>query len=67
MLWTERTDFARILSEDNGRYRHKNQDWQRNGLELIQDCSLVTAKYSVGDIIIGSIGVIGPTRMNTPG
>ncbi|MGI6148260.1 MAG: heat-inducible transcription repressor HrcA [Firmicutes bacterium] len=29
----------------------------------IQDCSLVTATYHVGGHVVGSLGVIGPTRM----
>lgn len=37
-----------------------------NQLEGIKDCTLITATYSVGDEIIGSIGVIGPTRMEYP-
>jgi heat-inducible transcriptional repressor len=35
-----------------------------NEIEEIKECSLVKATYSVGDVIIGSIGVIGPTRMD---
>lgn len=34
-----------------------------NKLPEIKDCSLITATYSLGDLIIGSIGIIGPTRM----
>lgn len=34
-----------------------------NELNEIKGCSLVTTTYSMGDIVIGSIGVIGPTRM----
>lgn len=32
--------------------------------EEMKDCSVVTATYKVGDDPIGSLGVIGPTRMN---
>ena len=35
-----------------------------NELEPLQDCSVVTATYRVGDLPMGSFGVIGPTRMN---
>ncbi len=35
-----------------------------NQLEEMQHCSFVTARYSVGDRVVGSIGVIGPTRMD---
>ncbi len=34
-----------------------------NDIEGIKDCSLVTASYSVGNHVIGTIGIIGPTRM----
>ncbi len=34
-----------------------------NDMEGIKDCSLVTASYSVGNHVIGTIGIIGPTRM----
>lgn len=37
-----------------------------NIVDEIKECSLVTATYSLGDIVIGSIGVIGPTRMEYP-
>lgn len=32
----------------------------------IRDCSLVIVSYNLGDSFIGSIGVIGPTRMEYP-
>lgn len=35
-----------------------------NELEPLQDCSVVTATYRIGDLPMGSFGVIGPTRMN---
>ena len=30
----------------------------------LRDCSLVTVSYKVGDEKVGSMGVIGPTRMD---
>ena len=35
-----------------------------NGLEEMKDCSVVTATYHVGGENHGSIGIIGPTRMD---
>jgi heat-inducible transcriptional repressor len=35
-----------------------------NIIEGIKDCSLVTASYSLGDQIVGTFGIIGPTRMD---
>jgi len=34
-----------------------------NFYEDIRDCSLITATYSVDDQVVGTIGVLGPTRM----
>ncbi len=34
-----------------------------NEYEEIKDCSIVTATYRIGNRTLGSIGVIGPTRM----
>lgn len=34
-----------------------------NQVDKIRDCSLITATYSMGNVVIGSIGIIGPTRM----
>jgi heat-inducible transcriptional repressor len=38
---------------------------EENEEELIKDCSIITAPYSVGDID-GILGVVGPTRMIYP-
>lgn len=35
-----------------------------NKLEGIKDCSMITATYHVDGRIVGSIGVLGPTRMD---
>jgi len=35
-----------------------------NGVPELNDCSIVTAHYRVGDNSGGTLGVIGPTRMN---
>lgn len=35
-----------------------------NIYDTIKDCSLITATYKLGDMTIGKIGVIGPTRMD---
>ena len=36
------------------------------GLESLADCSLVVAPYRVSADVVGTIGVLGPTRMNYP-
>lgn len=35
-----------------------------NGVPELSDCSIVTAHYRVGDDSSGTLGIIGPTRMN---
>lgn len=37
-----------------------------NGVASLAECSLVVAPYEVGDQVVGTIGVLGPTRMNYP-
>ena len=37
---------------------------KENELSELQDMSIITATYRVGDKKLGSFGVIGPTRMN---
>lgn len=37
---------------------------EENIYDTIKDCSLITTTYKLGDMIIGKIGVIGPTRMD---
>jgi heat-inducible transcriptional repressor len=39
---------------------------EENGLESLIDCALVIAPYEFEGRRVGSIGVIGPTRMNYP-
>ena len=35
-----------------------------NDAPEMADCSVVTARYRVGDQATGTLGIIGPTRMN---
>jgi heat-inducible transcriptional repressor len=37
-----------------------------NEIEEMKEYSLITATYSVADMVLGTIGVIGPTRMEYP-
>ncbi len=36
---------------------------EESGYRILDDCTIVTAPYTVGDQIVGVLGVIGPTRM----
>lgn len=35
-----------------------------NSLSAMQECSLITAEYRLGDGLVGHFGLLGPTRMN---
>ncbi len=37
-----------------------------NRVESLAECSVVVAPYRVGDDAVGTIGILGPTRMNYP-
>lgn len=34
-----------------------------NSVQAMTDCSLITATYSIDDQLIGTVGILGPTRM----
>ncbi|MEN8800847.1 MAG: HrcA family transcriptional regulator, partial [Thiogranum sp.] len=36
---------------------------EESGYQMLDECSLVTAPYSVDGQVLGVLGVIGPTRM----
>ena len=35
-----------------------------SGIEEMKDCSIITTSYKFSDNITGTIGILGPTRMN---
>ena len=43
--------------------RTSYSDWQRKQNIAMEDCSFITATYSVGVEQLGSIAILGPTRM----
>ncbi len=58
---------ARLLRStgENGEIRVRIGS--ENELDEIKDCSLITASYSLEDALLGTIGVIGPIRMDYAG
>ncbi len=36
---------------------------QESGYQILDDCSVVTAPYTLDNEVVGVLGVIGPTRM----
>lgn len=39
---------------------------QENDIEAFENCSVITATYSIGGKNMGTIGIVGPTRMEYP-
>ncbi len=37
---------------------------QESGYEILDDCSVITSSYTVGDEVMGVLAVVGPTRMS---
>jgi heat shock gene repressor HrcA len=65
-IMDEKANLCRLLAESLDKGGITIRIGSENDISGIQDCSLVTAKYRVGDTLIGSIGIIGPTRMEYP-
>ncbi len=67
----KKDELRRMLGEINEKYR---SDVQTDGIQVyigeelplqdMKDCSLVTANYDFGPGISGTIGIVGPKRMN---
>jgi heat-inducible transcriptional repressor len=53
-----------IFSENNGNISISIGEENKN--DEVKKCSIVKASYKLGDRTLGTIGVIGPTRMNYP-
>jgi len=60
---TQKRDILHLLDECLRNDGVKIFIGQESGYEVLDDCSIVTAPYSVEGKIIGVLGVIGPTRM----
>jgi heat-inducible transcriptional repressor len=36
---------------------------EESGVMTLDECSVVTAPYSINGMVVGTLGVVGPTRM----
>lgn len=52
------------LLQQNGGMEITIRIGPENGMKELEDCSVVSATYRVGDHSQGTLGIIGPTRMN---
>lgn len=61
--FNERRDFLHLLDHSLKAQGVQIFIGHASGYEILDDCSLVTAPYSLGDQVVGVLGVIGPMRM----
>lgn len=66
--WSRKTSGERFLPEDDADSDKKNEIQVYIGSETqvqsMKDCSIVTANYELGDGLRGTIGIVGPKRMD---
>jgi heat-inducible transcriptional repressor len=61
--FNEKRDFLHLLDHSLKAEGVQIFIGHESGYHILDDCSVVTAPYAVGDSVIGVLGVIGPTRM----
>lgn len=60
----ENREMLAHMLRGSGRMEFSVRIGPENNVPEMNDCSLVTATYRIGDDNVGTIGIIGPTRMN---
>jgi heat-inducible transcriptional repressor len=61
--FNEKRDFLHLLDQSLKAQGVQIFIGHESGYQILDDCSIVTAPYSLGDMVVGVLGVIGPTRM----
>jgi heat-inducible transcriptional repressor len=61
--FNEKRDFLHLLDQSLRAQGIQIFIGHESGYHILDDCSVVTAPYSLGEQIVGVLGVIGPTRM----
>lgn len=62
-LFEQKTGLVRLLDISNNADGVQIYIGGESGLAPLDECSVVTAPYEVNGQVVGSVGVIGPTRM----
>jgi len=60
----QKTPLLRILREDGASEGLHVHIGEEHGVEDIRDCTLITKTYRIGEKSIGTLGVMGPTRLD---
>lgn len=63
-IMDERKVIQRLMNPIDSNERISVHIGSENAIDGINDCALITANYCVDSKLMGSIGIIGPTRMN---
>ena len=61
--FNEKRDFLNLLDHSLKAQGVQIFIGHESGYRILDDCSLVTAPYCLGEQVVGVLGVIGPTRM----
>ncbi len=61
--FNEKRDFLHLLDQSLRAQGIQIFIGHESGYQILDDCSVVTAPYSLGEQVVGVLGVIGPTRM----
>ena len=62
-LFEQKTSLLHLLDVSQRAHGVQIYIGEESGLMPLDECSVVTASYEVGGQVIGTLGVIGPTRM----
>jgi heat-inducible transcriptional repressor len=62
-LFEQKTSLLHLLDASQSAQGVQIYIGGESGLVPLDECSVVTARYEVGGQVIGTLGVIGPTRM----
>jgi len=61
--FNEKRDFLHLLDQSLKAEGVQIFIGHESGYQILDDCSVVTAPYADGELVVGVLGVIGPTRM----
>jgi len=65
-LLDEKTNIRKLLFDTVDRGRITVKIGSENDMTSIKDCSVIISDYNIANTLVGSIGIIGPTRMEYP-
>jgi heat-inducible transcriptional repressor len=58
-----RSELLKLLNQSRGAQGVRLFIGEESGLMTLGDCTVVTAPYRINNQVVGTLGVIGPTRM----